>query len=459
MSILELHGYIDSSLPELDDKAVYQVNYSAAEDMAIRSLIGPFVAILGMLITLPLTSIWTDAKVLMISLLAILSISAFSRFFILRSLKSLPKHQLNQWKNAVFIIILVNAITWGVYLGANIQLYGLSTATLLILAFTVAIETSAVMSIFIWQRLAQTYVVVIFLPTYIVLSSDHSFTSFSILFGLAVHIVFMYFQIIRSNKEYWIAKCNNKLLENKAEELKEATLRAEKANQAKSEFLSSMSHELRTPLNAVLGFAQLLELPSDPPLSSDQQDCVKHIKEGGEHLFKLINQVLDLSKIEAGTLDLVIEEVNLSDILTECQLLLRTLAQKAEVTVNFSGDPQIKINSDKTLLKQVILNLTTNAIKYNQQHGSVTIDYAIKDDSMLQVTIRDTGLGIPQHKQQDLFSPFSRLGKERSSIEGTGIGLTITKRIVEAMNGNIGVDSMEGQGSTFWFELPLTSNS
>jgi len=228
---------------------------------------------------------------------------------------------------------------------------------------------------------------------------------------------------------------------------------ADRANQAKSEFLSSMSHELRTPMNAILGFGQLMEY--DSTLSEEHQDNVQEILKAGHHLLGLINEVLDLAKVESGHIDLSLEPVEVCPIVEECLSLVRTLADKRDIQLGHSGIKGAAVRADRTRLKQVLLNLLSNAIKYNRDGGSVKMDLQREGADRLRIRITDTGLGIPAERQAELFQPFSRLGAEATEIEGTGIGLTITRRIVEMMGGTVDVESEVGVGSTFWIELPL----
>ncbi len=245
----------------------------------------------------------------------------------------------------------------------------------------------------------------------------------------------------------------------------EAALRAskkeaDKANQAKSEFLSSMSHELRTPLNAILGFGQMLELNPKEPLTKTQISCVDHINAGGRHLLELINEILDLATIEAGKLKLSIEDVCATSVLDECLSLVHTTAGERGIEVvvgeGFATKPAIR--ADYTRFRQALLNLMSNAVKYNREKGTISVDCHEKPGGMLLISVTDTGKGIPDSMLGKLFEPFSRLEKEDTEIEGTGIGLTITKQLIEKMGGHIGVDSKLGKGSTFWIELPGVEN-
>lgn len=238
--------------------------------------------------------------------------------------------------------------------------------------------------------------------------------------------------------------------------LTEARQSADRANQAKSEFLSNMSHELRTPMNAVLGFAQILEY--DSTLDADQQDSVHEIIKGGRHLLKLINEILDLAKVESGHIDLSLEPVDITLVVNECLALVGTLADKAGVEIKQSEFKGAMVRADRTRLKQVLLNLLSNAIKYNREHGSINLDIRPEGEGRLRILVTDTGLGIANEQLNYLFQPFNRLSAEHSGVEGTGIGLTIAKRIVEMMAGTIGVESEVGIGSTFWIELPLESS-
>lgn len=244
---------------------------------------------------------------------------------------------------------------------------------------------------------------------------------------------------------------------------------ADNANRAKSQFLSSMSHELRTPLNAIMGYSQLLTLDPENPLNESQKENVNEISRAGGHLLNLINEILDLAKIETGNIELSIDNVMLGDVLTESLLLITPLAQKRNIDIQLQwngeeielatlGEQNLAIRADFSRLKQVFLNLLSNAVKYNRENGRVTIAcYEIAGEK-IRIDIKDTGAGIATEQQGQLFKAFNRLGYEQTDVEGTGIGLVITKNIVELMQGSIGVTSHVGEGSCFWVELPNNRN-
>ncbi len=240
--------------------------------------------------------------------------------------------------------------------------------------------------------------------------------------------------------------------------LTNATAAAEKANLAKSDFLSSMSHELRSPLNAILGFAQLMESDTPPPTPA-QGESIIQILNAGWYLLELINEILDLATIESGKLSMSVEPVSLNELLLECHSMIEPLAQRRGIRMGFPrSDAAYCVNADRTRIKQVVINLLSNAIKYNSIGGSVTVDCSANSISgRVRITVKDTGAGLPPEKLMQLFQPFNRLGQEAKGEEGTGIGLVVSKRLVELMDGVIGVESMVGTGSIFWVELPSTS--
>ena len=234
--------------------------------------------------------------------------------------------------------------------------------------------------------------------------------------------------------------------------LRRATVAAERASEAKSQFLSRMSHELRTPLNAILGFAQLLELDELPP---DQSSSVEHIQRAGHHLLALINEVLDIARIEAGQLSVSPEAVCVGDVLDDVTALLAPVAEAAAVHMMVEpGEARSRyVRADRQRLRQVLLNLGSNAVKYNEAGGTIAFRTAAVGGNRVRFSVHDTGPGIAPEQQDLLFVPFSRLGAERSGVEGTGVGLALSKQLVEVMGGTIGVDSAPGHGSTFWVEL------
>jgi signal transduction histidine kinase/ActR/RegA family two-component response regulator len=240
-------------------------------------------------------------------------------------------------------------------------------------------------------------------------------------------------------------------------ELNKAMAVAEKANLAKSDFLSSMSHELRTPLSAILGFAQLMETGVPSPTVS-QKRSIDQILQAGWYLLELINEILDLALIESGKLSLSLEPISLAEVMHECEDMIEPQAQKRGISVAFPRfDVPYFVQADRTRVKQVIINLLSNAIKYNKIDGTVLVDHMAGIPGRIRIRVRDSGEGLTADKITQLFQPFNRLGQEASTEEGTGIGLVTAKRLTELMGGSIGVESTVGTGSVFWIELNLTA--
>lgn len=237
------------------------------------------------------------------------------------------------------------------------------------------------------------------------------------------------------------------------DELVLAKATAENANQAKSAFLSSMSHELRTPLNAILGFAQLSDSAAIPSTPEQKKIFIGHIIKAGKHLLTLINEVLDLAKVESGTVTLSIEPVALAEVMQESRSMIEPMGDQRGIRIVFPLQTDLYVIADRTRLKQILLNLLSNAIKYNREKGAVMVECAATSGNRIRVSIQDTGEGLRPEQLNALFQPFNRLGQEAGVQEGTGIGLVVTKRLVELMGGTIGVTSTVGQGSVFWIEL------
>ena len=269
---------------------------------------------------------------------------------------------------------------------------------------------------------------------------------------------FMFDITARKVAEAALQKAHDELetkVEERTRDLMYAKDDAERANRAKSEFLSRMSHELRTPMNAVMGFAQLIA--ADEKISEKHADYSNEILTAGKHLLELIEEMLDLSRIESGKIELETQPVNLLSVLDESLKLIHAMAAEhnVEIEKTFPQDMRYEVVAEATRLKEVLLNLLTNAIKYGSQGSKITITGEQMDTGFCRLIIADKGKGLTMEEQQKVFDPFERLGAENSNIQGVGIGLAITKRFVELMGGRIGVESQPGQGAKFFIELKL----
>ncbi|MGB5518834.1 MAG: ATP-binding protein [Gammaproteobacteria bacterium] len=304
--------------------------------------------------------------------------------------------------------------------------------------------------------------IVLFLMPALILLELHLIFEDNAFFDVVSYLlaVFILFTLSASRRAYKNSNQNIRLrieADIREEALRKAKNEAEHANEAKSIFLSNMSHELRTPLNGILGYTQLLR--HDGSLSTKQQGNIKEIDEAGKHLLELVNQVLDLSSIEEGSLRVSIENVPLENVMQECKALIQPLADKSHIRLDFITDCAEYVRADHTRLKQVILNLLSNAIKYNHHNGMVNVRCDYASETRVRIVVEDNGFGIPRERLHSLFEPFTRIETNNKKIEGTGIGLAISKQLTEMMNGTLNVQSETGQGSTFWIELERSQNN
>ncbi len=251
----------------------------------------------------------------------------------------------------------------------------------------------------------------------------------------------------------------DKELQERNAELERTREVADKANRAKSDFLASMSHELRSPLNAILGFAQLMDAGTPAPTPA-QKSSIDQILHGGWYLLELVNEILDLAGIEAGQLALTMGAESLEEVLQDCQTMIAPQAAASGVQISFPAFEQTcSVHADRRRLKQVLINLLSNAIKYNRPQGTVEVAWSLRSPARVRISVKDSGIGLTSGQLTQLFQPFNRLGQEIGTTEGTGIGLVVSKRLVELMGGNIGAHSTVGEGSVFWFDLALVGSA
>lgn len=282
-----------------------------------------------------------------------------------------------------------------------------------------------------------------------------------ILAGIGIVICFIIAYIItrRVSHSEQELKASHDILETRVkertEEYRQARDEADAANKAKSQFLSSMSHELRTPMNAIIGFSQLLEMDAK---DDSTKENIREVINAGNHLLELINELLDLAKIESGNVDLSIDSHNLNKLLSGCLSIIKPAADKQSIQIDdkVSSLSKISINADERRFKQILLNILSNAIKYNVKNGKIIIDCSPVEGNMLCLSVTDTGKGLTTEQKNNLFKPFERVGAEYSHIEGTGLGLVISKDLIELMGGTIGIESDVGKGSRFWVQIPLS---
>lgn len=443
-----LNGFEDNRLASLGGETVLSMQREAGKDIAKRSVPGSIVIFLLLSIAALISDVESDGAEIYYALLLCSLLTIPLHLLLAKSFIQQEEASITRWGVQFSVLALATSLYWGVFSSWTLARYGIDITTLIFLLFSAGIASGAAAAIFIWKRLAQMYLAILLVPpiTVLVFQAGNPI-AIGIGFGFTLYFTFLFYQVDRSNKEYWIALLHTRELQHQAHELKRASM-------AKSEFLSSMSHELRTPLNSILGFSQLLGM--EETLDATQKENAYEIHKAGTHLLKLVEELLDLAKIESRKMTVSIEPVELGALAEESILLVEPLASERNISIHRKNISNVIVLADHFRLKQVIINLLSNAVKYNREGGSVTLCAENRNGDVL-VKVEDTGIGIEHHQLPKVFDSFNRLGRENTEIEGTGIGLTITKNLVGLMGGSIGVESTFGSGSCFWVRLPGAS--
>jgi signal transduction histidine kinase/ActR/RegA family two-component response regulator len=362
------------------------------------------------------------------------------------------------WSNKFNVGVILTGISW-----ASVSIFLFpdnSVAHQVFIVFVLGGMTAGAVGTLSFQRLPIiSYLILLLLP--IIVRMALTGTQMGIIMGIMLTLYL--FILLNSSRNFYETTRQNIALHYEAkqreEEMKKAVAEAESANQAKSQFLARMSHELRTPLNAILGFAQIMESSGDGSTIAEHHDNISTIIHSGWHLLRIINDVLNLSSIEANKIDLYVNNVSVNECILDCIEILLPLSQERDIALNYSDSTceGLLVRADPFRLKQVLLNLIANAVKFNRDGGSVSVHCQAIQSGRIRIAVSDTGHGFQEKDIPSLFQAFSRLPERAYSVQGAGIGLAISKQLTELMDGTIGVESVLGKGSTFWIELPESS--
>jgi signal transduction histidine kinase len=438
-----------------DDHGLAEVIYQEKVDSLYRVLASSIFAniVIASIMALVLWRI-SDSKVLIIWLVSMVAINLIRLLLSnLYEKNQNTRANITLWERAFYVLLVLNAVGWSsvsIWLLPDTEsVYHFYPALII-----VGISAGAVNTLSFSMKHIITYLTLLLLPLFIVELLIGTFISYSVSGLIVVLALFAYSNAKQLNNtiteniklNYESKKYTEKLIETRNEALE--------ANSEKTNFVSMISHELRTPLNAILGFGQLLKFSDEPELNKEQSENVDGIIHSGRHLLSLIEELLDLSKIESRKLKVDIDDVSLTYILVESVSLLNPVAHEYNIDIinNVDINNIHLVKADTKRLKQVLINLISNAIKYNHENGEVTIEVNDIDKKKVRVSVTDTGDGLTKEQCDGLFVPFKRYDNKR---EGIGLGLYITHNLVKLMHGDIGVESEVGKGSTFWFEIPL----
>lgn len=398
-----------------------------------------------------------DTTLLVVWFLVLFTIS-IGRYILYRRYMKARKNtslDLLYWDRFFYILLILTGLTWACVsiwlLPANDSIEHYLPALILI-----GISAGAVTSLGFNMRNITTYFILLLIPLFISEIMNGTFLSYIVSFLIVIFIVLA----LSNAKRISQTLSENITLNFKSvlntQDLIESRNTAIAANSAKSNFISMISHELRTPLNGILGFSQLLKMSDQPPLNEEQDEQVDGIVDSSNHLLSLIEELLDLSKIESHKLHVIIMDVSLSDVINESIAILNPVASGYKIKIKNDVKNNYLVKADAKRLKQVLINLISNAIKYNHENGEVSIDVKCNDNKTVRVSVIDNGDGLTDEQQKELFKPFIRYN---STKEGIGLGLYITQNLIELMHGKVAVESKSNKGSTFWFEIPLADDS
>ena len=392
-------------------------------------------------------------NLLLVLWLSSLSIINIARFVMYKYYIRYKSHRsASYWDTSFYLLLILNGLCFSV-VGLVFLPEASSTYHYFPIMVLIGLATGAVSSLSFNLRNITTYFILLLAPVLISEIVINTFLSISISALILLSMVFSLVNAKRINQTAIENITLNYQSEKQTQQLIESRNTAIAANSAKTNFVSMISHELRTPLNGMLGFSQLLAMSDSPPLNKEQQESNKGIHDSGKHLLSLIEELLDLSEIESHKLSVVIEDVSLADNISESVLMLNPVAKGFDIEIINNVENIYLARADLKRLKQVFINIISNAIKYNHENGKVIISALGVAENKVRVSISDTGTGLTNEQIKGLFKPFQRFD---NSKEGLGLGLYITQNLVELMDGKIGVESKQGKGSTFWFELPLS---